>query len=83
MIPFVRAIAIAAAVSALGLSGLEHTTAAGYPAVQVKIIATVPIGGNSDLVGRLLASHLSTAWTNRSLWTTDLETAAAIAIEKQ
>ncbi len=62
MIKFARAISAAVIAPALVLSIFGHAAAADYPSAQVKIIVPFPPGGSSDLVGRLLASHLSTAW---------------------
>ncbi len=49
---------IALAVAALSLSG-AHVTAQDYPAKTVRVIVPFAPGGSNDIVGRLLAAHLS------------------------
>jgi len=61
--PARRALLGAAAIALAGLAALPGTAAAdSYPSKAVRLIIPFPAGGVTDLVGRLLAEKLTTAW---------------------
>jgi tripartite-type tricarboxylate transporter receptor subunit TctC len=59
VIPFLRAIAAACAISSLAGG---HAVAQSYPAKPVRVIVAFAPGGGADIVARLISQHLSERW---------------------
>ena len=61
--PPVRLRACAAALLMGGLCAAQHAAAQGFPTRPVRYIMPLPPGGETDIFGRVLAKHLSDAWS--------------------